>query len=423
MINKFKFLIHQNIDLIFRVAGLGGKFLLMLALAKTMPASVMGAFGLVTATISVCLYFVGLDFYIFSTRELLSLNRKKTVGDIIYNQGVFFILTYIILILLWSYITTYSHITAYSLIALGLVICEHLAQEIYRILIALKKNKVANFCLFLRSGAWCYILIPVIFFKQVSLSIILSTWFCFSLLSVITSIIYLKYIDCLSLGRFIPDLKWIFNGAKICAFFFIGTIAIRAMSYLDKVIALRYLNMDIIGVYVFYAGIANAIQSVIDVLVMTRFYPDVIKNVQADDTVNANETIRNFKKNNWKLNVSLYSLGYLFCLLVAYGTGKEIYLTYSFIFIFIGLSNIVLNISMPYHYWIYAKKNDGFLIWTNVLALIIFVLSAYGLFIITPQLGILAILIALITSNIFVLCRKKYFYQRIQTDECANYYK
>ncbi|HBL6926960.1 TPA: hypothetical protein LSH75_004608, partial [Citrobacter koseri] len=221
MITNIKKILLNNSDFLFRVAGLGGKFLLMLVLAKTMPASVMGAFGLVTATISVCLYFVGLDFYVYTTREILSPDQKKTTGSIIYNQMLFFFLTYLILLIIWPNVTHYSQITTYAIIAFALVISEHLSQEIYRLLIALKRNKFANFCLFLRSGAWCYVIIPILFYKRIDLKDVFYTWLCFSFLSVLFSILYLKYSGLLKISSFIPDFKWIINGVSICALFFI----------------------------------------------------------------------------------------------------------------------------------------------------------------------------------------------------------
>jgi O-antigen/teichoic acid export membrane protein len=410
---KARKLVLHNVDLLFRVAGLGGKFLLMLVLAKTMPASEMGAFGLVTSAISVCLYFVGLDFYVYSTREVLSNNTEKSVGDIIYNQFLFFVATYILLLIFWPFISSISNVTDFSTVAFLLIITEHLSQELYRILIALKKNKFANFCLFVKSGAWCYVLIPFLFYKHIELKYVFSTWFIFSLTTVLMSFIYLNKIGLLKISNKMPDMKWIMHGIKICAFFFLGTIAIRAMSYLDKVIAIHFIDLNILGVYVFYVGIANAIQSVVDVLIMTRYYPDVVKHVQNNNVSESKSSLRAFRSNNIRLNILLYILGASFCYGVALLTGKQIYLNYYVIFIMISISNIILNISMPYHYWIYAKKKDRFLICTNVYALVMFVVIAYGCFTFIPQIGIMAVLLAVIFSNLFILFRKKSYYHKV----------
>ncbi|HAS1239160.1 lipopolysaccharide biosynthesis protein [Enterobacter cloacae] len=413
MIYSARNILLKNSDFLFRVAGLGGKFLLILILARTMTASVVGAFGLVTATISVCLYFVGLDFYVYTTREILSAEQKKSTGNIIYNQVLFFFFTYLILMMLWPYITHYSQISAYATIALALVISEHLSQEIYRFLIALKKNRFANFCLFLRSGAWCYVIIPIIFLKKISLYEIFYTWFAFSLISVLLGLLFLKYSGSLDVLSFKPDFKWITNGVGICALFFIGTISIRAINYFDKIIAVHFLDLNIIGAYVFYAGIGSAIQSVIDVLIMTRYYPDVVKFVQRNDEKNIKKSMKEFQINNWKANIILYSLGSVFCYIVALFTEKEIYTSFFFVFIFIAVANIITNLSMPYHYWIYAKKYDLFLIVTNVLALIAFVLISYGLLTFIPALGVSAILGALILSNLIIIVRKKNHFKKV----------
>ena len=64
-------------DLSLRVAALGGKFLLMVAIARYLTVKDVGDYGLYVSIIVISLYFVGLDFYVYSTRELLDPEVKK----------------------------------------------------------------------------------------------------------------------------------------------------------------------------------------------------------------------------------------------------------------------------------------------------------------------------------------------------------
>ncbi|HCD4760379.1 TPA: hypothetical protein NBR58_002967, partial [Enterobacter hormaechei] len=151
-------------DLSLRIAALGGKFLLMMAIARFLTVKDVGDYGLYVSIIVVSLYFVGLDFYIFSTREILDPKVIKNIGEILFNQFIFFAFSYLLLAAIWPGLLTLSAITGVGGLLFVLTITEHLSQECYRVLIIKERITIANFILFIRSGIWCYLCVPLLYF-------------------------------------------------------------------------------------------------------------------------------------------------------------------------------------------------------------------------------------------------------------------
>ena len=76
-------------------ATLSTRFLFIFFLAKYLDPALVGYYGLFTATIGYSLYFVGLDFYTYVTREILKTQNSQR-GQLLKCQaalsGVLYIL-------------------------------------------------------------------------------------------------------------------------------------------------------------------------------------------------------------------------------------------------------------------------------------------------------------------------------------------
>ncbi|MGN6620788.1 MAG: hypothetical protein ACTHKR_06965, partial [Sphingomonas sp.] len=60
-------------NVVLRFGTLGVRFIFVFFLAKYLDASSVGYYGLFTATITYALYFVGLDYYVFTSREIVKM--------------------------------------------------------------------------------------------------------------------------------------------------------------------------------------------------------------------------------------------------------------------------------------------------------------------------------------------------------------
>lgn len=393
-------------DLSLRIAALGGKFLLMMAIARFLTVKDVGDYGLYVSIIVVSLYFVGLDFYIFSTREILDPKVIKNIGEILFNQFVFFAFSYLLLAAIWPGLLTLSAITGVGGLLFVLTITEHLSQECYRVLIIKERITIANFILFIRSGIWCYLCVPLLYFHFIKLEQIFYIWLVFSAISVAVGVISIVKFESVSISDFKLDVQWLKRGVKTSFLFFLGTLCLRVINYLDKVIAVHFITSPNLGVYVFFFGVAAAVQAIIDVLVVTRYYPSLVKAIQANNVIEAKKAFVRFKKKIFLYNFGLYILSIPVCYLMITLTGKVEYANYFLWYILIVIATSILNVSMPYHYVLYSKKKDTSIICINAIALLLFIIISFSGVKMLPDSGMLAILIALIGSNLFILIIK-----------------
>lgn len=393
-------------DLSLRIVALGGKFLLMMAIARFLTVKDVGDYGLYVSIIVVSLYFVGLDFYIFSTREILDPKVIKNIGEILFNQFVFFAFSYLLLAAIWLGLLTLSAITGVGGLLFVLTITEHLSQECYRVLIIKERITIANFILFIRSGIWCYLCVPLLYFHFIKLEQIFYIWLVFSAISVAVGVISIVKFESVSISDFKLDVQWLKRGVKTSFLFFLGTLCLRVINYLDKVIAVHFITSPNLGVYVFFFGVAVAVQAIIDVLVVTRYYPSLVKAIQANNVIEAKKAFVRFKKKIFLYNFGLYILSIPACYLMITLTGKVEYANYFLWYILIVIATSILNVSMPYHYVLYSKKKDTSIICINAIALLLFIIISFSGVKMLPDSGMLAILIALIGSNLFILIIK-----------------
>ena len=133
-----------------RAATLACRFLFIFFLAKLLTPAEVGLYGLVTATVAYSLYFVGLDFYTFTTRELAGSDRNVW-GGFIRNQAALSLALYCVvlpaLMLVFS-----SGMLPWTLAKwfFLLIVLEHICQELTRLFIAASEQLAASIVLFLR---------------------------------------------------------------------------------------------------------------------------------------------------------------------------------------------------------------------------------------------------------------------------------
>lgn len=87
----------QLLNLGLRAVTLAVKFAFILALAVFLPPEEVGLYGLITVTVSYSIYFVGFEFYTFSTRDLVARPRSEW-SRLLSNQLVFFGLMYVVVL-------------------------------------------------------------------------------------------------------------------------------------------------------------------------------------------------------------------------------------------------------------------------------------------------------------------------------------
>lgn len=352
---------------------MGARFCLIFFLAKLLSAEDYGVYGIIAAFIGYGLYFIGLDFYTYSTREMISSPSGK-LGGMIYSHLILGGMTIIIFSpLLYFFYKGNVFPREYLLVFCLLIILEWLNQELTRILIALKDVLSASIANFIRSAAWVFLLIIffLIFGFDCDLKFVFIFWIVFDCLALCYLYLRLKK-NKIDFNGLCFDRKWVLKGLKVSFLFLIGTLCLRGIGTFDRYYISEAFNYEDVAVYVFFAGIAATLQAVLDAGVFTFLYPKLVYDYQKSD-------LYSFKRSLRKLSFAVISICFAFSLFLYFSIdiildliGKRIYKENINILWYCLCANFMLAISMIFHYAIYAFKKDKVIVFTHVVGAFVF---------------------------------------------------
>jgi O-antigen/teichoic acid export membrane protein len=357
-------------NVVLRGLTLSGKFVLLLFIARYLSPEELGVFGLMSVTIAVSLYFLGMDFYVYNTREILAHKEAECV-PLIRDQLVFHGLTYVIvlpllLVVFASGLISWEYIGWFYL----LLVLEHLSQEASRLLITLSRSSMANVVLFFRSGAWVYVAVAAGIFLDNArgLPIIWAGWVIGILASLGLTAYALRQMAWQNVSRISINWDWIKNGARISLPFFCATVALMGIQYADRYFLQHYYGEATVGIYTFYAQIANAVQIFVFTGIIMILYPKIVAAYQQG------------RLGEYRLLMRKLGLGVtgavvvLVCAVAAaikpilVVVGKPIYSEHLTIFWIMLGSVVLLTCSYIPHYALYAKHRDKEIIVSTVVA-------------------------------------------------------
>lgn len=389
--------ITRLITIALRGITLASKFLLILFLAGFLEPQELGLYGLLTVTISYAIYPLGFDFYIFSTREFLK-NKHQNWGALLRDQGVLHLILYILVLPFLALLFAQGFLP-WALVSCFfiLLVTEHLNQEIIRLLIAVSEQLTASYVLFLRSGAWALSITIWMFIDPAmrSLDTVLAAWVAGSGAALSLAFYRLYKLKMINWSQKI-NWRWIVTGLKVAIPFFVATLALRAVFTLDRYWFEALQGLEMLGAYVLFMGIANALVSFLDAGVFSFSYPSLIAAYNQQDKL----AFRNGLK-RMLLHTIIIIVGFSAVSLIAIEPilnvlGKPFYIEQLFLFPWLLTAMALYAISMIPHYGLYAQGYDKPIIFSHLFALVIFVTSTWGFSIIIPEK---AVLLGLITSS------------------------
>lgn len=364
-------------NLLIRGISTLSKFALVMSMAKFLTLEEVGTYGLLAATISLSVILIGGEFYTYSQRELLSVDLKKW-PSILKNQGIASAVLYFIF-LPAQLIIFYQEFITFNLLAIFYVILilEHIAQELSRILIAMHKQLFASVVMFLRIGAWCWIVIGL-FYIDISyrtLDTVLYLWVLGATVAIITSIIYIHNLVP-TIFEAKADWKWIKKGYRVALRFFLSTVTIKIIMTFDRFIVETIAGREFLGVYAVYAGMAMVVNSVLVPTVFSFLYPRLVENFRK-------EQFKLYKKNFQQLLFLTLLIGGSVAFIVgalapfAFNwVEKPIYVEQINYLWWLLLFSFLYCLSMVPHYVLYAKGKDGCILISNLFGAFVFFIGA-----------------------------------------------
>lgn len=402
---------NKLISLTLRALTLGSKFILIFYMARFFSLEDIGYYSLLAASIGYSLYLLGFDFYTYASREMLA-TTKENWPQLLREQIIFYIFSYAIALPIFLGLFLIQFLPWQFLIWFYLIlILEHISQEIMRFFVIAGKGIYANFLLFIRVSAWCYLAIFVMFFNPNlnQLTTIFAFWMTGIIVSLLFSIQYIYSLNWNVLKRKSIDWIWIKKGIKIAFPLLIATLALRTLFIADKYILQWQSGVKSVAVYSFFSSFANALLAFIDAAVIIHHYPKVVSHFKENNLVGFYLELRLFLKEILKVGIVVSVCLIILMPFLLDFIDKIEFKAELVIFYVLLINMFIYSISLIPHYALYAQGKDRQIVLSSLCTMIIgmFFMVVFGF-----HLKIIGIALGQTIAMISLFVFKYYFLKK-----------
>lgn len=400
--------INRLINIALRGITLASKFFLIFFLARFLEPAELGLYGLLTATIGYALYVLGFDFYTFTTREILKRGRDEW-GGLLKDHGALSLALYAIFLPLLSLVFI-KGLLPWRIAGwfFALLIVEHMTQELGRLLTAISEQLLASIVLFLRSGVWAVAVTALMFIRPEvrSLEIVLSAWTIGGVIALLLGIFRLNRLGIGGWHKKI-DWNWIWKGLKIAIPLLLATLAVRGVFTLDRYWFGSLAGLDVLGAYVLYMGICNALMSFLDAGVFAFIYPGLISAYNKQDSAAFRQGIRKMLIQTLILTATFAMIAIVLIDPLLNWLDKPLYLEHKNLFQWLLLATLLYAVGMVPHFALYAQGQDRPIIQSHIASLICFIPATW---LASAHWPYLAVPLGLCTAFALILLWKTWAY-------------
>lgn len=392
------------------------RFLFVFFLARYVTPASVGYYGLFTATVGYALYLVGLDFYTYNTRELLRVPREQH-GRMIRDQAVLAAGLYALFLpLAWVLLSQAGWPTGLSYWFIPILLLEHVNQEISRVLVVLSDQIGASVLLFIRQGSWALAIVAIMTWDDTThnLQPVMAAW---AVAGAGAAALGIYKLACAGMGgwRSPIDWSWIRRGVVISVSFLSATLALRALQIVDRYWLKALVDIDAVGAYVLFTGIASTLLVFLDAGVFTFSYPELIRLHQQGQRDAMQRQLRTMLLHTLLVAVGFSIVSWFVLPYLLTWIHNPVYTHYLWLYPWVLSATVVNAVGMVPHYGLYARGVDRPIIRSHIAALIVFPLTVWGLSRIQPVLAVpLGLNVAFLT---ILLWKASAYFKAFRSDE------
>lgn len=403
-----------------RVGTLGTRFALIFVLAKYLNVTSVAYYGLFTAAVGYALLCVGLDFYVYTTRQIIKVGPEQQ-GRMLKSQAAAASLLYLAFIPIALWILPYAGLPQFLLYwFVPILILEHLNQEIYRLLIVLSHQLSASLLLFLRQGSWALALVALMVADKDSRNLfnVMSLW---TGAGIGAAVIGLWKLRSLGLGGWHEriDWPWIRKGIAVSGAFIIATLALRGIQTFDRYWLESLAGIEIVGAYVLFFGIASALSVFLDAAIFSFSYPELVRLAHRCEYELMQHHVRRMTLLTVGASIAFIIASTLLLPILLRWIGQDIYIDEIDLYYWIIASAIFLSLSMIPHYALYSLGNDRLIITSHIASFIAFAIGAWAFSGVYPRLAVpISVLIAMMTILVWKSVAYFVAFDRVRRNLC-----
>jgi O-antigen/teichoic acid export membrane protein len=404
-------LYFRLVNVLLRGSTLLSKFLLIFFLAYYLEPSEVGLYGLFFAAVSYSIFLVGLDFYVFSTRELIA-SEKNAWGGLLKSHVSLVAVLYVIFFPFLSFLF-YFELLPWRLAPwfFLLLFLEHFSQEFNRLFVAASKQILASIVLFVRSGAWCLVVIFAMYLYEDArnLEFVFVSWSIGSGFACILSL-YAVYRFRLGGWDSLVNWQWIKRGLIVAGPFLLATLSIRGIFTIDRFFMEYFANLDLVGVYVLFIGMANALVAFLDAAVFVFIYPGLIRSFHDGDVAAFRRGMRKLVFQSLVVSVIFVACAVLLIDPILGMIGKSTYSESKNIFYMVLFGVFVFVAGFVPQYGLYAQGLDRHIVLSHMFSFVFFV---FAVFLIAGYVQGLAVPIGLCVAFLVAFAWKFFAYVKL----------
>ena len=380
------------------------RFLLIFFLAKYLDPASVGYYGLFTAAVGYSMYFVGLDFYTYLTREVIKYPVEQR-GQLVKSQAA---LSAVLYLIFWPFAVIFLYLSGWPtelmLWFFPILIFEHFNQETYRFLIAMSEPITASIILFIRQGSWAIIMVALMSWDIYSrnLQAVMAFWAVAGAAAAAIGVWKLRQLR-MEGWRAPVNWGWIKQGVSISLALLLATLALRGMQTIDRYWIEALGGIEMVGAYVVLLGVAGTLLVFLDAGVFAFAYPVLIKLSHIQDRGAIKTKIRQMLVHTLFLCAAFSVCSWLALPHLIGWIGNPIYLSSLHWYPWLLFAMVLNALSMVPHYALYASGNDKHIIYSHITALFVFVATVWVL---GSSLGALAVPLGLNSAFAFILVWK-----------------
>lgn len=362
-------------------ATMGTRFLFIFFLAKNLDPRLVGYYGLFTVTVGYSLYFVGLDFYTYASREILNTPQERR-GQLLKGQLALSGLLYLLFIPgAFTLLVQFANWPWYLMLwFLPIVVLEHINQEVYRLLIAMSEQISASVILFIRQGSWALAIVALMTLDPAARALP-SVLACWAIAGVAAACAGAWKLRSMQLGGWglAVDWRWVRKGVAVSTAFLLSTLALRGIQTFDRYWVEALGGLDIVGAYVLFLGVAGTLLTFLDAGIFSFSYPMLVKLHLAHDIHALRTKVNSMFASTIMLCAAFAMVSWLVLPFLLQWINKPVYSSSMGLYAWLLAATIISAISMVPHYALYARGCDRPLIQSHVAALFVFLLITWML--------------------------------------------
>ena len=372
--------LDRLLNIALRSATLGMRFLFIFFLAKYLDPASVGYFGLFSAAIGYALFFVGLDFYTYVTREILKAPNAQR-GQMLKSQAALSGVLYVVLFpfaLVFLYQAGWPGQLPWWFFPLLLL--EHFNQELSRLMIALSEQITASVILFVRQGSWSIASALLLGFHPPSrnLNTVLALWVIAGVAAAAMGIWKLKQLN-MSGWRAAVDWPWIKKGIAISGAFLIATLAVRGLNTFDRYWLEALGGIDMVAAYVLLLGVAGTLITFLDAGVLAYAYPALIQHHHNQEQAQVRARVRLVLLQTTLISVAFALVSWLLLPFLLHWIDNPVYIQSAHLYPWLLLATVLNALGMAPHLGLYAQGQDKPIIYSHGASLFFFIVTTWVL--------------------------------------------